>query len=538
MRPFRLSFLVALTALVAGCAMVDEAGRDQAQAATSNARTPVRLDVGAEARDLPVLTAGRFSLANAYVLGMVSDAAYASSEPERRSQMLDVLCDAGMEVEGHRCVMAAERDKVTVVPFDSDEGDNHAIYIGNASFGIVAFRGTASMRNWMTNFSLAREPFGPSGIPMPESDMEVHGGFGAAAYRVFENVLPGRFQSLRDFVLERHATSATRPMPPPLYVTGHSLGGAMATIAVAAMLLGECTSFAAHETFGVLRSTGPASELRWALPDTHCPAAPRLNLQALYTYGAPRSGNRAFAETVANLMAVRHVAHWRIVHDEDLVTLAPARSLGYSHLHLNIHGVPERRGNETFDLREDEDVELTKMPILNGRRACGQKPGVAGLPEACPIGSWVYLIPDPQDRPPEDRPLDEILRVGVGAKKFMDKETALNGQGYNVLDHFLEGYEGVLGRLARRATPPPSPSKACEDAADAIAEAAPRCGGDAKAARDAFIQSAAGGACTNVTSVRDLGAFYGTCLPSFRSMSCDDLMRADFAKECLAQLRR
>jgi len=80
--------------------------------------------------------------------------------------------------------------------------------------------------------------------------------------------------------------------------------------------------------------------------------------------------------------------------------------------------------------------------------------------------------------------------------------------------------------------------KACEDAADAVAKAAQRCGQDYQASYDGFVQGAAGGSCSNVVSIRDETALRQTCLPSLSTVSCEDLMAVKLDASCKAQLQR
>jgi len=82
-----------------------------------------------------------------------------------------------------------------------------------------------------------------------------------------------------------------------LYITGHSLGGAMATIA--------------------------ASRLK-------------DEVEALYTYGSPRVGTRKFVKSFSN------VEHYRHVNNNDIVTSIPLALMGYVHhcppRYINYHG--------------------------------------------------------------------------------------------------------------------------------------------------------------------------------------------------------
>lgn len=76
----------------------------------------------------------------------------------------------------------------------------------------------------------------------------------------------------------------------PIYVTGHSLGGALATLAVGDL----------KETFG--------------------------NIASLLTFGQPRVGNKEFAAYFASVIVAN-----RVVHYADIVPHIPPSSFGFSH---------------------------------------------------------------------------------------------------------------------------------------------------------------------------------------------------------------
>jgi triacylglycerol lipase len=79
-----------------------------------------------------------------------------------------------------------------------------------------------------------------------------------------------------------------------LHVTGHSLGGALATLAALRL------------------------QKERLYP-----------VQTVYTYGSPRAGDSDFALAFDALLGTR--CH-RVVNNEDLVTRVPMRSMGYKHI--------------------------------------------------------------------------------------------------------------------------------------------------------------------------------------------------------------
>ncbi|CAN0119838.1 unnamed protein product [Ectocarpus sp. 4 AP-2014] len=93
----------------------------------------------------------------------------------------------------------------------------------------------------------------------------------------------------------------------PLYVTGHSLGGALA-------------SLAAYDI-----------DKNFTLPDP----------TTLYTFGSPRVGNGVFARKLDS--RVKH--HFRLVNDGDLITALPRFFGTYKHAGCKVVVDSERYGN-------------------------------------------------------------------------------------------------------------------------------------------------------------------------------------------------
>ncbi|MBV9996555.1 MAG: lipase family protein [Caulobacteraceae bacterium] len=139
--------------------------------------------------------------------------------------------------------------------------------VNPAEFAVLAFRGTANLADWAIDLDALRMDL--PGFP----GVRVHSGFWKA------------FAVSADEI--RSAVDAAVPADLGLYITGHSLGGALAQIASAAL--------------------------------------ERDNLAACYTFGSPRVATRDFDRQVK-------CPHYRLVNHWDLVPGVPLASpWGYQH---------------------------------------------------------------------------------------------------------------------------------------------------------------------------------------------------------------
>jgi hypothetical protein len=139
--------------------------------------------------------------------------------------------------------------------------------VNKDEFAVLAFRGTANLGDWAINLNALRMPL--PGFP----GVQVHRGFWEA------------FEASNDEI--RAAVDLHVPDNLGLYITGHSLGGALAQIASAVL--------------------------------------ERDNLAACYTFGSPRVGTRNFDRDIK-------CPHYRLINHWDLVPGVPAPSpWGYQH---------------------------------------------------------------------------------------------------------------------------------------------------------------------------------------------------------------
>ena len=188
--------------------------------------------------------------------------------------------------------------------FGTERGGTQAFLAADEKKIIVSFRGTEPNRikDWMTDLNLFMER-GPVG--------RVHGGFADGLAAVWKDMkgeiaaLTDDGADLREKIAEMKAIKESgqkkivrikkQKAPRTLWFTGHSLGAALATLAVADLKL--------------RKDDQPVN--------------------GLYTFGQPRTGDTEFANAFNTAFGSQT---FRFVNNNDLVTRIPPRSLGFSHL--------------------------------------------------------------------------------------------------------------------------------------------------------------------------------------------------------------
>jgi hypothetical protein len=136
--------------------------------------------------------------------------------------------------------------------FHSDLTDGWAYVAESAALIVLSFRGTQSTVNWDTNCQTRL--IHPAGT---DPRLRVHQGF----YRAFERLSDGA----KGITEKMKELQATMPKDVPIYITGHSLGGALAQIATA--VLGD-DRVAACYTFGSPRVGNYIFDL-WVKPPSY-----------------------------------------------------------------------------------------------------------------------------------------------------------------------------------------------------------------------------------------------------------------------------
>jgi triacylglycerol lipase len=169
------------------------------------------------------------------------------------------------------------------VELDDEFTDCHGFVAANDDMVVIAFRGTDNLERWLTDAAVVQRPW-PGGL--------VHKGFADA--------LDAAWGAVRT-LLDEHMPGRD------LWLTGHDLGGALAVLAAARLL---------HEG---------------------------TEIEAVYTFGAPRVGNPGFYESYQSIT-------YRLVHNNDIVPHVPAEVVPvrgyhyYSYKHVGTLKYFDRHG--------------------------------------------------------------------------------------------------------------------------------------------------------------------------------------------------
>ncbi|KAJ3355057.1 hypothetical protein GGF32_002200 [Allomyces javanicus] len=197
-------------------------------------------------------------------------------------------------------------------------GKTNAGYVAyNASRNtvMVAFRGSSNVANWIDNLEFGKITY-PFTVPATfKSKPKVHKGFVDA----YNEVRPSLLQAL--------ATAKSRYPTAKITITGHSLGGAIATLAAADLAAS-----------GVV-------------------AASRVKLTV---FNSPRVGTSEFSDLVGSLNLAR-VA--RYVEENDIVSHLPPTFLGFEH----IVGEKYQRAGTVFACvgPEDQSCSDARVPFTS-----------------------------------------------------------------------------------------------------------------------------------------------------------------------------
>jgi hypothetical protein len=258
--------------------------------------------------------------------------AYSSEESERFVFLAGAAyCDAGLE--SWTCPYCNGTDLVDVRV--TKGARNVRGYVGwdvRRDVAVVAFRGTEpnSLENWLENLDAHHsewELFPEPGEVVPPPPVRVHAGF----LDSWRELRGDTFAALADIANARFSRNGkNKDARLPVVVTGHSLGGALATLAAFELAASgyDAVPLPPRETNAAaerLMAGGAAS----APPPPPPPPRARALVQGVRTFGSPRVGDILFAAAYRAVLGDRT---WRVTHAHDVVPSVPVRLMGFHHV--------------------------------------------------------------------------------------------------------------------------------------------------------------------------------------------------------------
>ena len=230
-----------------------------------------------------------FSMANAQILAQASAVAYKDSD---------------------KCAKWATVSGFTGAFDFFDNADTQGFVAESGDAIIVAFRGTQPNRpmDWFVDLRATRGKW-------DHSIGEVHDGFYSAFRKVWGVTLP------KGEVLPKRLVSRGNKT---IWITGHSLGGALAELCAAQAMF-----------------------------------VSKIPVQGVYTFGQPRVGNKDFAAAVNEKLGS---GIYRFVNDRDIVPRVPLFTMGFCHY-----------GNQTFFDSDGKGTDAQfAVETLKGALALGK----------------------------------------------------------------------------------------------------------------------------------------------------------------------
>ncbi|MGB8400434.1 lipase family protein [Bradyrhizobium sp.] len=229
-----------------------------------------------------------FEIGNARAMAWMSQLAYETDEPDKIADILNTrglaLADGGVLI----------RKSKTALPI----ANTHCFVASHnpSRVLIVAFAGTdpLSLANWISDFDARLD-----------KTTGAAEGYEGAADAVWDDLK----KLLGNFI----------PADGRVFVTGHSLGGALAAL-IARRIATELSA----------------------------------NVDAVYTFGMPRPGSRTFADAYNRQLGLRT---FRMVHGDDIVPTVAPSSFGFRHLGRFLHCARQGKFSKA-DLAADTSSDL------------------------------------------------------------------------------------------------------------------------------------------------------------------------------------
>ena len=225
----------------------------------------------------------------AYITDIVRLMRAESVNKNEAGDVVQELIDADLKAEGKRSMEAEDSEMVKFI--EDKEKDTQALifrYDGNQAQDpvvVLAFRGTEKLEDWKTNLKRRQIEWIDPGDAKQDNKGFVHEGFKIALDCFWQHTEIEA--TIRKFCDDKSCT-------PQIWITGHSLGGALAVLA-AVKLKQVCRE---------------------------------IKIGGIYTFGQPRTGNPQFCQWAGQTfkkphLSDRNISYHRFVNNNDIVSRIP-----------------------------------------------------------------------------------------------------------------------------------------------------------------------------------------------------------------------
>jgi hypothetical protein len=276
------AILTTFVVLLGGCSSDASSDDDGAEGALTSEPKGFTFTVNS-----PKERAGEVDLGNAYAAAWLSKMSYDYGDDD---SIRKALTDRGIAVQEVMAFHAGWNGKPLEAALVTG---TDGFYFRTKEAGFLVFRGSEekAISDAIADIRFFQIDAGPNANRAGKG--EIHAGF----YHGLEAV----WNPLRDILKDRHQNSKL-----PLYIMGHSLGGGLGIVALHHLLFDRClTSLLSH--IDVISACA-----REYIPVT-----------ALYTFGAPRTGDEDFATELAKRVGETGTKVFRFVNEGDQVSTLP-----------------------------------------------------------------------------------------------------------------------------------------------------------------------------------------------------------------------
>jgi Lipase (class 3) len=337
---------------------------------------------------------------------------------------------------------------------------------------VISFRGTCVPKDLVTDLSLAQDAWVSGEDVTVEGVAKVHSGFrksmNSISRRLKELILaiPAPGESIEDYAM---------------YVTGHSLGGALATLFtldIAEFGIDAGRALPQKESSedwwkSIITTLGGNKVSDSSIP----PPPPRPKALYMYNFGSPRVGNREVADRFGILQRKGWIDEaYRVVNGDDVVARNPRTinalafgNIGYDHCAATVLVAEEQ-----MQTNEDGEVIVNPKCWIEGESDDEECPVRDGTPLRNPLsnGSLLsYIVNATQESFFESEQEDYAGRLKMLASKVSDRFQSVSvadmasivgidqkfasrelrmiqslGSGYALSNHMEDSYYASIGR--------------------------------------------------------------------------------------------